>query len=330
MGWSDKWSEDWKSLSQDSQTSAREGQLGEALHLCRGLSQEQRARLSPCSSKTLPSTLPLTHLPCFTTQWDSEPTESMVPTLVYSFSVSFYSTRSMIKREKFLFLDKLDGVKDTLHFAWRKKVKGTKEWKKNPKLPNNKQMKKQKPIFFESNTGWGGKKPCLEKSLYRISKERACQSCLPTQTVNQWSWRQGLSLTSPVPVRWWYHRPSGSSRMPLKMFFCCWCCWSLSWLVWLNSCLHICCQAFSPRWLKWKLFLQPTALATICTADNFWHFYLWDSCLLASPSLKEPPSSDCSVPGGSQQCPITLLLLEAVLHMPQEEFLHSTLCAEPH
>ena len=145
MGWSDKWSEDWKSLSQDSQTSTREGQLGEALHLCRGLSQEHRARLSPCSSKTLPSILPLTHLPCFTTQWDSEPTESMVPTLVYSLSVSFYSTRSMIKREKFLFLDKLDGVKDTLHFAWRKKVKGTKEWKKTPNFPITNRWKSKNP-----------------------------------------------------------------------------------------------------------------------------------------------------------------------------------------
>lgn len=208
MAWSDKWSEDWKSLSQDSQTSTREGQLGEALHLCGGLSRDHRARWSPCASKTLPFILPLTHPPCSMTQQDSEPTEHMVPTLLYSFSVSFYSTRSMMKREKFLFQDRLHEAKDTLHFAWSKKFKGTKEWKKSPRLTNNKQMKKQEPIFFESNNGWEGKKPCLGKSLYRISKEHGCQSRLPSQTVNRWGWRQGLGLTSPVPVCWWHHRPS--------------------------------------------------------------------------------------------------------------------------
>lgn len=330
MGWSDKWSEDWKSLSQDSQTSTRKGQLGEALRLCGGLSREHRARWSPCSSKTLPFLLPLTHPPCSITQRDSEPTESMVPTLVYSFPLSFYSTISMMKREKFLFQDRLHKAKDTLHFCLEQKVQRNKRMKKSPKLPNNKQMKKQEPIFFKSNDGRGGNKPSLRKSLYRISEEHGCQSRLPSQTVNGWGWRRGLSLTSAVPVRWWHHRPSGSSRISLKRFFCCWCCWSLSSWVWLNPCLHICCQASSPHWLKWRLFLQPTTLATICTADNFWHFYLWNSCLLASPSLKEPPSSDCSVPGRSQQCPITLLLLEAMLHQPQEELLHSTPCAEPH
>lgn len=134
----------------------------------------------------------------------------------------------MIKREKFLFQDRLHEAKDTLHFCLEQKVQRSKRMKKSPKLPNNKQMKKQEPIFSESNNGRGGNKPRLGKSLYRISEEHGCQSRLPSQTVNRWGWRQGLSLTSPVPVRWWYHRPSGSSRISLKMFFCCWCCWSLS------------------------------------------------------------------------------------------------------
>ena len=135
------------------------------------------------------------------TQRDSEPTESMVQTLVYSFSVSFYSTRSMMKREKFLFQDRLHEAKDTLHFCLEQKVQRSKRMKKSPKLPNNKQMKKQEPIFSESNNGRGGNKPHLGKSLYRISEEHGCQSRLPSQTVNRWGWRQGLSLTSPVPVR---------------------------------------------------------------------------------------------------------------------------------
>ena len=152
MAWSDKWSEDWKSLSQDSQTSTREGQLGEALHLCGGLSRDHRARWSPCASKTLPFILPLTHPPCSMTQRDSEPTECMVPTLVYSFSVSFYSTRSMMKRQKFLFQDRLHEAKDTLHFAWIKKFKGTKEWKNPLNLPITNRWKSRNPSSLKVTT----------------------------------------------------------------------------------------------------------------------------------------------------------------------------------
>ena len=108
-------------------------------------------------------------------------------------------------------------------FCLDQKVQRNKRMKKSPKLTNNKQMKKQEPIFFESNNGWEGKKPCLGKSLYRISEERGCQSRLPSQTVSRWGWRQGLGLTSPFQCADGITVLLVHSRIPLKMFFCCWC-----------------------------------------------------------------------------------------------------------